>query len=138
MNAIIARPTASGVPPALAPDLDRALELALEEKAPATRRAYGTDFRISWCRGRAVSALPATADVHVDAPVLIFTSVLAVLAGWLFFKEKEITEKVIAASVMFCSVLILYLTLGLASAFAMMAATLSGMSIALYATRKPA
>jgi len=64
--------------------------------------------------------------------------VLAVLAGWLFFREKEITDKVIAASVMFCGVLILYLPLGLASALAMMAATLAAMSIALYATRKPA
>lgn len=64
--------------------------------------------------------------------------VLAVLAGWLFFREKEITDKVIAASVMFCGVLILYLPLGLVSALAMVAGTLLGMSFALYATRKPA
>jgi uncharacterized membrane protein len=64
--------------------------------------------------------------------------VLAVLAGWLFFREKEITDKVIAASVMFCGVLILYLPLGWTSALALMAATLAGMSAALYLTRKPA
>jgi uncharacterized membrane protein len=64
--------------------------------------------------------------------------VLAVLAGWFFFREKEITDKVIAASVMFCGVLILYLPLGLTSALAMMAATLVGMTVALYATRRPA
>jgi uncharacterized membrane protein len=32
--------------------------------------------------------------------------VLSVFAGWLFFREREITDKVIAASVMFCGVLI--------------------------------
>jgi drug/metabolite transporter (DMT)-like permease len=64
--------------------------------------------------------------------------VLSVLAGWLFFREKEITDKVVAASVMFCGVLILYLPLALAEALALMAATLAGMGVALYATRKPA
>ena len=64
MNAIIPRPTASGVAATLAPDLERAVELALEEKAAATRRAYGTDFRIfeAWCQGHGVSALPATSE----------------------------------------------------------------------------
>jgi len=37
--------------------------------------------------------------------------VLSVFAGWLFFRERGITDKVIAASVMFCGVLILYLPL---------------------------
>ncbi|HTP86052.1 MAG TPA: EamA family transporter [Candidatus Acidoferrales bacterium] len=64
--------------------------------------------------------------------------VLAVLAGWLFFREREITDKVIAASVMFCGVLILYLPLGWGSSLILMAATLAGMAIALYTTRKPA
>jgi drug/metabolite transporter (DMT)-like permease len=64
--------------------------------------------------------------------------VLAVLAGWLFFREKEITDKVIAASVMFCGVLILYLPLNLAQALSLMAATLAAMAIALYSTRKTA
>ena len=46
MNAIVPVPqTGSSLPAALAPDLDRAVELAREEKAAATRRAYGTDFR---------------------------------------------------------------------------------------------
>jgi uncharacterized membrane protein len=62
--------------------------------------------------------------------------VLAVLAGWLFFREREITDKVIAASVMFCGVLILYLPLTLVQALAMVAATLAGMSVALFTTRK--
>src|SRR5262249_16186483 len=61
MNLIVPRRTGSSMPAALAPDLDRAAELALEEKAAATRRAYGSDFRIfeAWCQTRAVSALPA-------------------------------------------------------------------------------
>jgi site-specific recombinase XerD len=52
------------LPSALAPDLTRAVELAREEKAAATRRAYGSDFRIfeAWCRARGVSALPATVE----------------------------------------------------------------------------
>jgi site-specific recombinase XerD len=50
--------------PTLAPDLNRAAELAREEKAPATRRAYRSDFRIfeEWCHSRAVSALPGTPE----------------------------------------------------------------------------
>jgi drug/metabolite transporter (DMT)-like permease len=75
-------------------------------------------------------------------PVVITVSikragiVLSVFAGWLFFREREITDKVIAASVMFCGVLILYLKVTPVTAFAMVAATLAGMSIALYATRE--
>jgi site-specific recombinase XerD len=62
MNAII--PVASGLTPALATDLTRAAQLARKEKAAATRRAYRSDFRIfeAWCRGRGVSALPATPE----------------------------------------------------------------------------
>jgi integrase len=52
------------LPAALAPDLDKAAALARQEKAEATRRAYGSDFGIfeSWCRQRGISALPATAE----------------------------------------------------------------------------
>ena len=75
-------------------------------------------------------------------PVVITVSikragiVLAVFAGWLFFRERGITDKVIAASVMFCGVLILYLKVTSAEAVAIVAATLIGMTIALYATRE--
>ena len=64
MNLIVPRRTGSSMPATLAPDLDRAAELALEEKAAATRRAYGSDFRIfeAWCQTRAVSALPANPE----------------------------------------------------------------------------
>ena len=75
-------------------------------------------------------------------PVVITVSikragiVLAVFAGWLFFRERGITDKVIAASVMFCGVLILYLKVTPAEALGIVAATLIGMTIALYATRE--
>ncbi|MGO9257573.1 MAG: EamA family transporter [Bryobacteraceae bacterium] len=61
--------------------------------------------------------------------------ILAVIAGWMFFREKGITDKVIAASVMFCGVLILYLPLTAPQAGVLTLATLAGMSAALYATR---
>ena len=75
-------------------------------------------------------------------PVVITVSikragiVLSVFAGWLFFREREITDKVIAASVMFCGVLILYLKVTPVEALVIVAATLAGMSMALYATRE--
>jgi hypothetical protein len=48
------------VPAMLAPDLEKAADLARQEKAKATRRAYGSDFEIfrTWCADRGVSALP--------------------------------------------------------------------------------
>ena len=61
--------------------------------------------------------------------------VLAVLAGWLIFREREITDKLIAASVMLGGVLILYLPLNIAKALILAAVVLVGMAIALYATR---
>ena len=54
----------SAVPALLAPDLDKAADLARQEKAKGTRRAYRTDFAIfeAWCASRSVSALPATGE----------------------------------------------------------------------------
>jgi drug/metabolite transporter (DMT)-like permease len=61
--------------------------------------------------------------------------VLSVFAGWLFFHERGITDKVIASSVMFAGVLILYLPVDLTQALVFMAATLAAMTLALYRTR---
>jgi len=61
--------------------------------------------------------------------------ILAVFSGWLFFKERGITDKVIAASVMFCGVLILYLPLSPVQAAGLTSLTLAGMALALYLTR---
>ena len=62
--------------------------------------------------------------------------ILSVLAGWLFFREREITDKLIAASVMFCGVLILYLPLSTEQAFAVTGLTLAGMAAGLFLTRR--
>lgn len=61
--------------------------------------------------------------------------VLSVFSGYLFFHERGITDKVIAATVMFCGVLILYLPLSPIQAGAFTLATLAGMTVALYFTR---
>jgi site-specific recombinase XerD len=67
MHRIVARPPGGCLPTELTSDLLRAAELAREEKAAATRRAYRSDFRIfeAWCRARGVSALPAAAEAVV-------------------------------------------------------------------------
>jgi drug/metabolite transporter (DMT)-like permease len=62
--------------------------------------------------------------------------ILAVLSGWLFFHEREITDKVIAASVMFCGVLVLYLPVDAVQAAAIAGTTIAGMFIALWLTRE--
>src|SRR5260370_32752734 len=51
--------------PALpAADLDRAAAFARQDKAPATRRAYQSDFASfqTFCLSRGVASLPATAE----------------------------------------------------------------------------
>jgi site-specific recombinase XerD len=64
MNAIVPLPPGESLPASLAPDLTRAAELAREEKAASTRRAYRSDFQIfqAWCRDRGVSSLPAATE----------------------------------------------------------------------------
>jgi site-specific recombinase XerD len=56
--------TTQNLPAALGPDLAAAIDLARAEKAPSTRKAYGTDFRLfkAWCDGKGVSALPASPE----------------------------------------------------------------------------
>jgi site-specific recombinase XerD len=52
---------ASNLPAALAPELATAIGYAKAEKAEATRRAYGTDFRLfaAWCDAKGATSLPA-------------------------------------------------------------------------------
>lgn len=61
MSRLPALADASAVLAALAPELAAAVEYAKAEKSPATRKAYGTDFRLfrTWCEGKATGALPA-------------------------------------------------------------------------------
>jgi uncharacterized membrane protein len=61
--------------------------------------------------------------------------ILSVLCGWLFFHERDITDKMIAASVMFCGVLILYLPVSAIETAAIATATIAAMTLALYVTR---
>ena len=62
--------------------------------------------------------------------------VLAVLMGWLIFKEREITDKLIAATVMVSGALMFYLPMNMTQSLTLTGFVLVGMSIALYLTRK--
>jgi site-specific recombinase XerD len=52
------------IPADLAPDLAAAARFARAEKADATRKAYGTDYRLfcQWCETRGLSPLPASVE----------------------------------------------------------------------------
>lgn len=55
---------AGTLPAALGSELAAAVAYAKAEKAPATRKAYETDFRLfrAWCEAKGVSALPASPE----------------------------------------------------------------------------
>lgn len=74
-------------------------------------------------------------DVVITISIKRAGIILAVLMGWLIFRERNITDKVIAASVMLAGVLILYLPLTAAQALLVVAFALAGMSVALRLTR---
>ena len=74
-------------------------------------------------------------DVVITISIKRAGIVLAVLFGWLFFRERNINDKLIAASVMLAGVLILYLPMTLAHALALGCSALGGMTVALYWTR---
>ena len=61
--------------------------------------------------------------------------ILTVIAGWLIFREKDITDRLIAAAVMLVGALMFYLPMTFNEQMVVTAATLIGLSIALYATR---
>jgi site-specific recombinase XerD len=64
MNAIIISPCVEQLPALPEVDLDRAANFARQDKSPATRAAYQSDFSIfrTWCASRGVNALPATPE----------------------------------------------------------------------------
>ena len=62
--------------------------------------------------------------------------VLSVVAGWLIFKERNISDKLIAASGMLGGVLIIYLPLDALEAALLAGLVLVAMSVALYATHQ--
>jgi site-specific recombinase XerC len=64
MNAIIISPCVEQLPALPEADLDRAANFSRQDKSPATRAAYQSDFSIfrTWCASRGVNALPATPE----------------------------------------------------------------------------
>jgi uncharacterized membrane protein len=61
--------------------------------------------------------------------------VLAVLMGWLIFKERGITDKLIASTVMVSGALMFYLPMSLVQSLTITCLVLIGMTVALYLTR---
>lgn len=62
--------------------------------------------------------------------------ILVILLGWFVFKEKNISDKLIAASVMLVGVLIIYLPISLVQSLMIAALAIVGMLLAFYLTRE--
>ncbi len=77
-------------------------------------------------------------DVVISISIKRAGIVLAVLFGWLFFRERGIPDKAIGSSVMLIGVLIIYLPVNAIEAIAMTCISFAGATVALYATRRPA
>lgn len=77
-------------------------------------------------------------DVVITISVKRAGIVLTVLLGWLVFRERNISEKLIAASVMLAGVLIIYLPLTLKQGLGVAVAVILAMRIALHVTRRRA
>jgi drug/metabolite transporter (DMT)-like permease len=86
-----------------------------------------------------VNVLQFTSHNYIDVVITISLKragiVLAVLMGWLVFREKDITDKLIAASVMVAGALMFYLPLTLTQSITLAIVALVGAGIALYLTR---
>jgi drug/metabolite transporter (DMT)-like permease len=84
--------------------------------------------------------LQFTSYQYIDAVIVISIKragiVLAVFFGWLFFREKNIRDKLMASSVMFVGMLILYLPLSTVQAI--LTAAVSIVLMALYMAFAPA
>ncbi len=115
----------------------------------ARREKFGTALRgnVLWISAAGVmdgvSLLLQFASYHyIDVVISISIKragiVLAVVFGWLFFRERGIPDKAIGSSVMLIGVLIIYLPVNAIEAITMTALSLAAASVALYATRKPA
>jgi len=74
-------------------------------------------------------------DVVISVSIKRAGIVLSVLLGWLFFKERGILDRAIAASVMFVGVLILYIPLSTPATILLSSATLVSTGVALFVTR---
>ena len=80
-----------------------------------------------------------TSHKYIDVVITISVKragiLLAVFLGWLIFRERHITDKVIASCVMLVGVLIIYLPLEPLQAVGLTAFALVGMGITLFLTR---
>ena len=76
-------------------------------------------------------------DVVITISIKRAGIILTVLLGWLIFKERDIGDKLIAASVMLTGVLIIYLPLTLGQGLMIAALALAAAAVALYLTRMP-
>ena len=74
-------------------------------------------------------------DVVITISIKRAGIVLTVLLGWLVFKERDIGDKLIAASVMLIGVLIIYLPLTFIQGLMIATTAVAGMVVALYFTR---
>ncbi len=87
----------------------------------------------------AVNLLQFSSHNFIDVVITISLKragiVLSVLMGWLVFKERDITDKLIAATVMVAGALMFYLPLTITQSLIVTLITLIGMGIALYVTR---
>lgn len=97
-----------------------------------------TWIALAGCLDAATMLLQFASYRYIDVVIVISIKrsgiVLAVVFGWLFFRERNIRDKLVAASVMFIGVTILYLPLTLLQATITAVATLTLMSLfSLYA-----
>jgi len=74
-------------------------------------------------------------DVVITISIKRAGIILTVLLGWIVFKERNIGDKLVAASVMLVGVLIIYLPLTFAQGITLAACALCAMGIVLYLTR---
>lgn len=75
-------------------------------------------------------------DVVITISIKRAGIILTVLLGWLVFKERDIGDKLIAASVMLVGVLIIYLPLTLSQGAMIAVAAVAVMTLVLYLTRR--
>jgi len=64
--------------------------------------------------------------------------ILSILAGWLFFKERDLRDRLIAAMVMVGGILVFYLPLTFNQSLILSGVVLAGMVVALAATHRAA
>jgi drug/metabolite transporter (DMT)-like permease len=78
--------------------------------------------------------LPAVITISIKRAGIV----LSIFAGWLVFHERNIADKLIAASVMLAGALFFYLPLEGTQAAVLAILVLAGMGLALYKTAGPA